>query len=318
MVSDLGNFYAKPPAGRLEIEACIEALQNSLFLYEKESFDSRVEAMDFIEFFIVDQIEVLLQTTNQTKDLITLKSLAEQMKYRLEAVNIDLFRELLSDIQNKKYTGDAFNEMVHGYVNFDSVACRQEEVIGYDNLDIFINGLLSFQDIPDVTKDLELEMVFYQKTPARIIFELVEKCPFTKEDIFFDLGSGLGQVAILVNLFTGVTTKGIEFEPAFCEYSKLCATLLCLSNVEFINVDARKADYSKGTVFFMYTPFCGNMLQDVLDILKKESQLREIRIFTYGPCTRHVASQEWLKFSGTDENDLYTLGIFSSRFDSQR
>jgi len=69
-------------------------------------------------------------------------------------------------------------------------------------------------------------------------------------------------------------------------------------------------------VFFMYTPFSGNMLQEVLEILKKESQLREIRIFTYGPCTRHVAAQEWLKFSGTDENDLYTLGVFSSRFDS--
>ena len=314
MVSDLGNFYVQPPEGSLEIKACIEALRNSLFLYKKENFDSRVDAIDFIEFQIIDQIDLLQQKENQGEDLTALKCVAEEIKNKLEQVNADLFHVLRHEIRNKKLEGGEFNRLIYKYVSFDPD--KNREAIGYDNLDVFINGLISVGDIPEVTKDLEPEMVFYQKTPARIIFELVEKCPFTKEDIFFDLGSGLGQVAILVNLFTGVTTKGIEFEPAFCEYSKLCATQLNLSNVEFINVDARKADYSKGTVFFMYTPFSGNMLQEVLEILKKESQLREIRIFTYGPCTRHVAAQEWLKFSGTDENDLYTLGVFSSRFDS--
>jgi hypothetical protein len=29
--------------------------------------------------------------------------------------------------------------------------------------------------------------------------------------------------------------------------------------VEFINVDARQADYSEGTVFFMFTPFRGEI-----------------------------------------------------------
>jgi len=297
----------------LEIEACIEALQNSLFLYEKENFDSRVDAIDVIEFQIIDQIELLQQKENQGEDLAALKCFAEEIKNKLEQVNTDLFHTLRHEIRNKKWESGEFNRLIHKYVKFDPD--KHREAIGYDNLDIFINGLLSPGDIPEVTKDLEPEMVFYQKTPTRIILELVEKCRFKANDVFFDLGSGLGQVAILVNLLAGVTTKGVEFEPAFCEYSRQCAAQLNLSNVEFINVDARKADYSKGTVFFMYTPFCGNMLQEVLDILKKESQLREIRIFTYGPCTRHVASQEWLKFSGTDENDLYALGVFSSRID---
>jgi len=309
---DLSSFYDQPPGGILEIKACIDAIENSSLLYEKENFDSRVEAIDFIDFFIIDQIELLLHKANQNSELISLKYLAEQAKNKLEAVNAALFLELRNYIQNKKYTGLEFSNIVHRYVNFVVNACGQQEAIGYDTLDIFINGLLSFHDIPDTTKDLEPEMVFYQKTPARIIFGLVDKFSLTKEDVFFDLGSGLGQVTILVNLLTGATTKGVEFEPAFCEYATACAEQLNLSNVAFVNDDARNADYSKGTVFFMYTPFNGEMLQEVLEALQQEAQKREIRIFTYGPCTSHLASQDWLNFEGTDKHDIYALSIFSS------
>ncbi|MBS1690300.1 MAG: class I SAM-dependent methyltransferase, partial [Bacteroidetes bacterium] len=258
MASNLNTLYFQPPSGSLEIQACLEVIENTSFLYKKESFEYRVETIDFIDFFILDQIEVLLQKTNQTDELPALKYLAEQVKCKLEAANIELFRELRNDIQNKGYTGEGFKSMVHKYLNFDLDAGEQENLIGYDNLDIFINSLLSFQDIPEVSKDLEPEMVFYQKTPARIVFELVEKSLFINDGVFFDLGSGLGQVAILVNLLTGITTKGVEFEPAFCEYASACAEQLNLPNVRFINEDARKADYSEGTAFFMYTPFKGS------------------------------------------------------------
>lgn len=104
----------------------------------------------------------------------------------------------------------------------------------------------------------------------------------------------MGQVAILVNLLAGITTKGIEFEPSFCEYAKGCVAELSLSNVSFINIDARKADYYEGTIFFMFTPFKGEILREVLEILRKESLLRKIKIITYGPCTAQVALENWL------------------------
>jgi len=166
--------------------------------------------------------------------------------------------------------------------------------------------------MPGQTKDLEPEMVYYQKTPARIIFNLAEKSHFMKEDVFFDLGSGLGQVAILVNLLTGIKVKGIEFEPAFCDYARNCATELNLPNVAFINSDAREADYSRGTIFFMFTPFKGEILQKVLEILRKESLLRKIKIITYGPCTAQVALQSWLKLAAQQDDNIYKPGIFTS------
>jgi len=126
------------------------------------------------------------------------------------------------------------------------------------------------------------------------------------------LGSGLGQVTILINLLAGITARGIEFEPAFCDYAGDCAANLSLSNVTFINADARKADYSEGTVFFMFTPFRGEILQEVLEMLRKESLRRKIKIITYGPCTPLVAFQNWLNFATPGGNDLYRLGFFSS------
>ncbi len=279
----------------------------------KINFNERVEAIDFIEYHVLGQIELILQKTSPTDQLTSLKDHAENVKSRLGKVNAALFESLRENIRNKKYTENDLRNLLHEYVGADLNPGEQREVIGYDNLDIFLNGLSSFLPIPEAIRSLEPEMVYYQKTPGRIILELVEKAQFTTGDVFFDLGSGLGQVAILVNLLRGVRTKGIEFEPAFCHYASACATQLNLPDVSFINADAREADYSEGTVFFMYTPFEGKMLQTVLEILKNESRSRKIRIFTYGPCIAKVAEQHWLDFPGTDINDIHALGVFASR-----
>jgi len=308
---EINSFHFQPPNGISEIISCIEVIDQSAFLYNEKSFDSRIEIIDFIEFQIIDQIDWLLQKTDGPNELMLLKQRAAEIKHQLEGINADLFQRLRESIRNKSFTGKGFRSLISEYVDLNSNEEYKEE--GYDNLDIFINELTSFGAIPEVTKDLEPEMVFYQKTPARIICELTEKGQFTEDDVFFDLGSGLGQAAILVNLLSGVTACGVEFEPAFCNYARACAEQLNLPDVTFINADARKADYSKGTVFFMYTPFKGEILQEVLEILRKESLSKQIRIFTYGPCTAEVALQGWLDFSGHDASNIYSAGIFSNR-----
>jgi SAM-dependent methyltransferase len=295
-----------------ELQSYIEATEKNAALHEEKNFDKRIEVIDFIGFQVIDQIEEHLQKTAQPGKLILLKYRAEKLKSELEEIDINLFQRLQANIRTAGYTGKEFKNLVNEYFDFNADDKEHLEEPGYDNLDIFINGLFSFQAMPHQTKDLEPGMVYYQKTPARIVFELVEQSHFTKEDVFFDVGAGLGQVAILVNLLAGITVKAVEFEPAFCGYAGHCARELNLSNVTFINVDARKADYSEGTVFFMYTPFKGEMLQEVLEILRKESLLRKIKIITYGPCTAQVALQSWLNFEVPKDATIYKLGFFSS------
>lgn len=310
--SDIINCDLPVKKAILEMQSYIRAIEKNSSLYQEKNFDIRMEVIDLIGFRVIDQIEALLKKTAQPDKLLLLKHSAEKVKAELEEIDINLFKKLRTNIRAEGYTGKEFKNLVSEYFDFNSDYSECHEEPGYDNLDIFINGLSLFQTMPEQTKDLEPEMVYYQKTPARIVFELVEKSRFMKEDVFFDLGSGLGQVAILVNLLAGVITKGIELEPAFCDYASDCATALNLSNVAFINVDARKADYSEGTIFFMFTPFTGEILQEVLAVLKKESLLRKIKILTYGPCTAQVALQTWLDFAGPKDDNIYKLAFFTS------
>jgi len=108
-----------------------------------------------------------------------------------------LFQRLRADIRRGGYTGTALKGLIDEYVGRDSSVSRHQDELGYDSLDVFINGLLLIQAVPSETKAREPEMVYYQQTPARIIFELVEKAQLTREDVFYDVGSGLGQVPIL-------------------------------------------------------------------------------------------------------------------------
>jgi len=292
----------------LAIGSYINSIEENKTLYEERNFDKRAETIDFIEFHITDQG----QNTNDPHEMLLLKDKAERIKTELEAIDLNLFKRLQADIRSGEYIGGAFKTLINKYVNIDLNDTQHQQEAGYDNLDIFINGLISLESIPEQTKELDPEMVYYQKTPARVIFEMAEHVVFTKDDVFFDLGSGLGQVAILVNLLTSVTVKGVEFEPAFCSYARKCAGELNLPAVKFINTDARQADYSQGTIFFMFTPFRGEIMQEVLAALREESLKRKITIITYGPCTTEVGLQSWLNSVDPNDDSMYKLAVFTS------
>jgi SAM-dependent methyltransferase len=295
-----------------EIQSAIQAIEKNSALYEETSFDSRVEAIDYLEFNVLDRIEGLLYPINQPEELIPLRQAAERVKRQLEDIDDRLFQRLRADIRAGVCSGTALKSLIDEYVGCDARGGRQQDEIGYDSLDLFINGLLLSQPAPGETKAREPEMVYYQQTPARVILELVEKAQLTGKDVFYDVGSGLGQVPILVNLLRGATAKGVEFEPAYCDYARGCAAELNLAGVAFVNIDARKADYSDGTVFFMYTPFEGSLLQEVLEKLRGEACRRRISLCTYGPCTPQVSRQSWLKSVDPNGAQLYKLGVFSS------
>jgi hypothetical protein len=86
---------------------------------------------------------------------------------------------------------------------------------------------------------------------------------------------------------------------------------LKLSQVEFIHQDARDADYTDGTIFYLYTPFTGGILQAVLGPLEAEAHKRPIKVCAYGPCSRQLSAASWLRrlYQNTQEEE-YRLAIF--------
>jgi len=293
-----------------EIQLDIEQTEAGTSIYEFKNFNARANAIDFIDFHIIDRIEGLTHHAGQNDELIKLKLRAERLKEKLEDVDTKMFRYMEQQISNSKHKKlvlrTIFEEFLRGF------ACEDEmpDSIGYDNLDVFLNKLLSANPINETKKELEPGMVFYQKTPARIIVELSKK--LSPGDVFFDIGCGVGQVAILVNIISDAKAIGIEFEPSFCNYAKEVASKFDLANVEFINEDARKIDYSEGNIFYLYTPFIGKMLEDVLVLLEKVALSKPIKIFTYGPCSTKIARHHWLSCINGNADNVNVLCEFRS------
>ena len=183
--------------------------------------------------------------------------------------------------------------------------------MGYDYLDELIGGVFEFEEPEDREISREPEIVFYQPTPARHIFHMIGLASLTASDVLVDLGSGLGHVPLLVSICTPARSIGIEMETAYVERARQCAERLNLDRVAFLQQDARAADFSTGTVFYLYTPFTGSILRTVLDRLRREAASRPIRICTYGPCTSVIAVEPWLEASAVPEPDQ--IALFSSR-----
>ena len=328
----------------IELGTSLGAMEQDAALYEERNFEARGEAIDLLEYHFMDRIEELFYAGGDRAVLLALQARVSAALARLKGVDDLLFDRLRAELlaggglagrglaggglAGEPREAEPWGEGSRGVepleegplrsfrgtvLAYCDVAATGE--IGYDVLDVFVNRLFAFRAMPMLTLTPEPEMVYFQKTPARIVFELVEKAGFKPGDVFFDLGSGLGQVVMLVHLLAGVMSVGVEFEPAFVAYARERTEELGLSGVIFVSRDARYADYSTGTVFFMYTPFVGDMLREVLALLRREASSRRIKVITYGPCVAEVILQDWLEpVELTRDVDPYRLVVFESNY----
>jgi hypothetical protein len=223
-----------------------------------------------------------------------------------ESVNCNLYEAIRRDIQRGAGGGRLLEWIPDGNGSANLVNCR-----GYDYLDELICGVLQFEEPSAEVARLESEMVAYQPTPARHIFDLIGRTALTERDALIDLGSGLGHVALMASICSSARCTGIELEASYVDCARKSARSLNLNNVRFIQSDVRAADLSDGAVFYLYTPFIGSILREVLNALRQEAVRREIRICTFGPCTRVVAEERWLSVIGALETDR--IAVFRSR-----
>ena len=221
---------------------------------------------------------------------------AKALRMRLEAANAELYRSVRSDIVR----GGEPRALVQW---FEDSASNDElrsplPGLGFDYRDELVSGVLQLAEPGEPNLELSAEMVPYQPTPVRHILHLIAAGAVAEDDVFVDLGSGLGHVPLLVSMLTGARSVGVEVEAAYVASARKCAESLGLGCVDFIAQDARDADLSRGTVFYLYSPFKGSMLDEVLSALRRESLRRSIKICSLGPCTRKVSNETWLKASG--------------------
>lgn len=291
-----------------EIHTTLDIIARQASLWLETNFAERLQALERLEWCLPDCFELELDAARHPEVLARLQRRAADLWQDLIAVNDRLFHRLRGQIVSGSITAAALHQMVETYVGQASY----NDAYAYDNLDVFVDGLLGLGRAPQETQAIVPGMIGYQATPARLVLDLIARTNPSAHDVFYDIGSGLGRVVLLAGLLSPAQAKGIEFEPAYCAYAQQLAQHLHLSHVTFLNVDARQAEYTDGTVFFLYTPCIGPMLQDVLDALHVQARTRPITLVTYGPCTAHVAQQPWLHPQQAQTVRAYSLTLFSS------
>ncbi len=231
---------------------------------------------------------------------------ANALRIRLEAANAKLYQSLRSDMVR----GDPPRTLLQWLEDSAGGNGTRSPLpgLGFDYRDELVSGLLQLPEPCEPSLQPSPEMVPYQPTPVRHILHLIAAAMVAKDDVFVDLGSGLGHVPLLVSMITGAESLGIEMQASYVVSARACAQSLQLNQVQFIAQDARDADLSRGTVFYLYSPFKGSILADVLGALRRESMHRPMKICSLGPCTHRVSSETWLKAS--ELSDAGSIAVF--------
>ncbi len=201
------------------IEARIEAMEQHTALHEVEQFRERADLLDEQEQ-ILDALAVLAADQPRDTHISALHARAMVLQHMLASKNQQFCEQLRARIAAGSYDRDVLLQTFMG-----NSSPHPNDDFSYDSLDVLINGLVRADQPPETGLVLEREMVGYQPTPARLIVELVQRAQLEHGDTFFDVGSGLGHVAVVVALLSGARTVGIEVDAGYCAYARRCAAL---------------------------------------------------------------------------------------------
>ncbi|MGB7729715.1 MAG: class I SAM-dependent methyltransferase [Candidatus Acidiferrum sp.] len=282
----------------------VEQLDNDLSLVQPNQLRRRLEALDRLDaYFRYSKAQAQFPADSIEPELYRR---SRAICARLESANCELYESIRTEIQGGSGP-DVLLRWINPLLDIENEVASANGM-GYDYLDELISGVFQFEEPAAAHISRDSEKVVYQPTPARHIFTLLKLTALTAADVLVDLGSGLGHVSLLASICTHASNIGIESESAYIDCARQCAQRLNLQNkVTFIHQDARLADFSAGTVFFLYTPFKGSILNAVLQRLKHEAAARPIRICSYGPCTSVIATEPWLRPATTHHPNRIAL-----------
>lgn len=146
--------------------------------------------------------------------------------------------------------------------------------------DAWLDRVLGIDEIPDDGPDLPRGCVPYIPCAVDTLLRLARQAEVEAADVFVDIGAGLGRSAVLMHLLTGAAAIGIEIQPGLVQAARALMSGLNVSGVSVIEGDAARitGTITRGTVFFLYCPFSGERLEQVLDDIEPIARTRPIRI----------------------------------------
>lgn len=293
-------------ADLLKLEQDLAALEQNPTVKSDDYLAARFEALRRLEF-----LGAAFEVHSGNQAAATGLSRVRAMQSDLEQRNQALFRALRAGVRKGEIPPKQLRTLFERN-------CRYRPGNGEwmhwaaEAADALAAGLFRSDCPPEQWSSSEDEMIHYESTPVSALLELVDRVPLTCADRFVDIGSGLGQVVMLVHLLTGVEAVGLEVMQAFVERARVEAERLGVDGVTFKEGDARWADLCGGTVYFLFSPFRGQMLQTVLSRLRDAACTRRLTICSFGPCTAQIAAESWLTLLEAEMNHDFRLAVFHS------
>ena len=281
------------------------ALEANAALDEEEALAERLEAMEQLAF-----IYQVLRAGGREAQAYGARAAA--LRTRLETLNQQYYARVRAWLRSGRATGDAIRELLDRYTSYGQAEAADLH-LDYEPADALVDGVLQLERFEGLATVHHRDIVHLEDTPVRVLLDLVDHVPLEVGDCFYDLGSGLGRVAVIVHWLTGVPVCGVEIQPDYCGYARRLVESLGLTQVRFLHADAREADLSRGTVYYLFTPFKGSILREVLARLQAEATHRRITLCTYGAVSLVVAQEPWLRPAAGAAPHEFSLGIWRSR-----
>jgi SAM-dependent methyltransferase len=146
--------------------------------------------------------------------------------------------------------------------------------------DAWVDLVFGLDGIPEDGPDLPRGCVPYLPCPVETLLRMADHADLRSDDVFVDVGSGLGRATALTHLLTGAAAIGLEIQSGLVRLSRDLARSLNASRVSVVQGDAARLTgfMTIGTVFFLYCPFGGARLERVLSDLEAIAWTRPIRV----------------------------------------
>ena len=135
------------------------------------------------------------------------------------------------------------------------------------------------------------QMVGYHASHLAFVVRALIAAEVGPDDVFIDIGSGMGKVTTLARVLTGARVRGIEYVGALVDLAPR------VDGVEYVHGDARQAPLDDGTVFFLYAPFTGALRREVFARLHAVAKRRGIAVCAMA----FDAEREWLQLRAPDQ-----------------
>ncbi len=144
------------------------------------------------------------------------------------------------------------------------------------------------------------------------------------DDVFYDIGSGMGRILCVMARQRLRKCIGIELFEPLCEIARRNAANLRgrKTPIEVVCGDATNTDLGDGTIYFMFNPFGAETMRDTLDNLRNSllGKPRSITVVYYNAqCESVFEAAGWLeKIRQFDSFNGQHISFWRNKFNEDR